>query len=186
MSGMDGSARDLVTQSIIADQSNAILYEVKDSHSGATYALKVPKTNSPQVEREFTLMKRLIHKFIVPVHEVDTANGRGLLMPYAYGGDLFSWIQSNSLDEDTVKVIIFNILQVLSYLHSRHIWHRDIKPENLLVMNHSLSPECVVLSDFGFARHFPEGFCEDEFCGSLQYAAPEGLRGDRYTEKIDI
>jgi calcium/calmodulin-dependent protein kinase I len=85
-----------------------------------------------------------------------------------------------------VKVIIFNILHTLAYLHSQDIWHRDIKPENLLVMDYSLSPNCVVLADFGFARHIPEGFCDDEFCGSLEYAAPELLRGHRYTEKVDI
>jgi serine/threonine protein kinase len=186
MSATDCSFDGLEIQNMIADQSGAILYEVKDSESRETYALKIPKTVTPQVEREFSLLKQLSHPFIIPVREIETPNGRGLLMPYAYGGDLFSWIESDPLDESTVKAIIFNILHALVYLHSQHIWHRDIKPENLLVMDYSLSPKCVVLADFGFARHIPEGFCDDEFCGSLQYAARELSRGHRYTEKVDI
>jgi calcium/calmodulin-dependent protein kinase I len=177
---------DLMIQNMIVDQPTATLYEAKDRKNGEVYAIKLPKRNDPQIDRELSILKKISHPYIVPVREFETANGSGLVMPFAFGGDLFSWIELNPLDEDTVRVIIFNLLHALAYLHSKQIWHRDIKPENMLVMEHSLSPECIVLADFGFAREFEEGICYDEFCGSLQYAAPELLRGDPYTEKIDI
>jgi serine/threonine protein kinase len=171
---------------VIADQATATVCEVKDVQTGIPFAVKIPKENCPQVGDELSILQGLSHPSIIPVNGLQTPNGVCLVMPYAFGGDLLSWIQSRPLDEDTVKGIIFNILQALVYLHGQQIWHRDIKPENLLVMDHALSPDCVVLADFGFARRFPNGFCDDEFPGSLQYAAPELIRGDSYTEKVDI
>jgi serine/threonine protein kinase len=177
---------DLLLQDLIADQSTALVYEAKDNQTGETYAIKIPKVNCPEVSRELAVLQTVSHPAIIQVRELETLHGPALAMPFARGGDLFSWIQSTPIDEDTVKGIVFKILQALAYLHSHNIWHRDIKPENILVMDPSLSPECVVLADFGFARRFPNGVCDDEFCGSLHYAAPELLRGQPYTEKVDI
>jgi serine/threonine protein kinase len=177
---------DLLLQDVIADQSSSVVYEAKDSQTGATYALKIAKPNSPQVGQELSLLSSLSHPSIVPVSAVRTPYGEAFVMPYAFGGDLLSWIESRPLDEETVKGIIFNVLRALAYLHGRQIWHRDIKPENILVMDHTLSPDCCVLADFGFSREFPEGVCTTEFPGSLHYAAPELLRGESYTEKVDI
>jgi serine/threonine protein kinase len=174
---------DLLIQDVIADQPTATLYEVKDAQTGATYALKAPKPDCPQVAEELSLLSTLSHPAIVPVRAV---HGGAYAMPYAFGGDLLGWIESHPLDEETVKGIAFNLLQAVAYLHARQIWHRDIKAENILVLEHTLSPECCVLADFGFSRKFPERVCTSEFPGSLHYAAPEILRGEAYTEKVDI
>jgi serine/threonine-protein kinase Chk2 len=180
------SASPLRIHSVIADQTTATVYEAKDAVTGAAYALKIAKPNDSQIENQLSILQGLSHPSIIPVRPVESPSGPGLAMPFAFGGDLLSWIRSNPLDEDTVKGIVFNVLQALAYLHARQIWHRDVKPDNLLVMDHSLSPDCVVLADFGFARRFPKGVCDDEFPGSLEYAAPELLRGEAYTEKVDI
>jgi serine/threonine protein kinase len=180
------SSSDIRVQDVIADQSASIVYEAKNIATGEVYALKIPKPDCPQVADELSLLTNLSHPFIVPVRSVLTSQGEALVMPYAFGGDLLSWIESHPLDEDTVKGIIYNVLQALSYLHRNQIWHRDIKPENILVMEHTLSPDCCLLTDFGFSRKFPEGVCSTEFPGSLHYAAPELLRGEAYTEKVDI
>jgi serine/threonine protein kinase len=176
----------LYIQDIIADQPLSTVYEVKDAETGETYAVKIPKQNCTQVAAELSLLQKLSHPSIIPVRSVQTPNGSGLAMPFAHGGDLLSWIQSHPLDEDTVKGIIFNLLHALASLHEQQIWHRDVKPENLLVMDHTLSPDCVFLADFGLAGQFPNGVCDSEFPGSLEYAAPELLRGDPYNEKVDV
>ena len=57
-----------------------------------------------------------------------------------------------SFTEDHVKVILYNILCTLNYLHSANVMHRDLKPANIL-----LDGECQVsLCDFGFSRTVPQ------------------------------
>ena len=64
--------------------------------------------------------------------------------------------------------------------------HRDMKTQNLLVDNRQ-HPRCVKVCDFGLST------CKDRFLkktltavGTPQYAAPEVLRSDQYSEKADI
>lgn len=52
------------------------------------------------------------------------------------------------LTVEHVKVIIYNLLSALKFIHAAGIMHRDIKPANVLI-NH----ECQIkLCDFGSAR----------------------------------
>jgi serine/threonine protein kinase len=52
---------------------------------------------------------------------------------------------------NTVKCILLNVLHALAYLHEQIIGHCDGKPNKRLVMDHTLSMDYVVLSDFGHA-----------------------------------
>jgi serine/threonine protein kinase len=172
--------------SVLVDQPTATLYEAKAVDTDEVRVLKIPHRNCSNISDECSILCSISHPNIIQACKVQTADVSGFSMPFAFGGDLLNWIQTCPLDEDIVKGILFNILQALVYLHTRGIWHRDIKPENLLVMDYTLSPNCVVLSDFGFARHFPTGVCDNEFPGSVYYAAPELLLGLPYNEKVDI
>jgi serine/threonine protein kinase len=180
------TSSSLILRGVLADQQTSTVWEAKDPDTGTICVLKISKPGFPQVSNELSILSTLSHPAIVPVSEVATPNGAAFAMPFAFGGDLLSWVRTNPIDEDTVKGIVRRILSALAYLHDKHIWHRDIKPDNLLVMDYSLSPECVVLGDFGFARRFPDGICENNFPGSLHYAAPELIEGRPYNESVDI
>lgn len=53
------------------------------------------------------------------------------------------------MDEDHVKVILYNSLCALNYLHSANIVHRDLKPGNLL-----MNSDCMIkICDFGLSRN---------------------------------
>ncbi|MBL8607206.1 MAG: serine/threonine protein kinase [Myxococcales bacterium] len=72
----------------------------------------------------------------------------------------------------------------LQAIHDHGVVHRDIKPDNLIV--HQEDGEQVLkIIDFGIMRLLdddsPEGFC-----GTPAYAAPEQLRNDRPTTKMDV
>ena len=52
------------------------------------------------------------------------------------------------LGEEEIKIIIYNIICGIQYIHSSNIIHRDIKPGNILI-----NKECnIKICDFGLAR----------------------------------
>ena len=68
------------------------------------------------------------------------------------GGDLLSYIERHGgrIDLDESRLIVYQILKAVSYLHHNHVTHRDLKPENIL-MSTTATGARVVLTDFGGA-----------------------------------
>lgn len=111
-----------------------------------------------------------------------------LILEYMDGKDLLHYL----IDPEQKKIlslqmrigIMQNIIDALTYLHqTMHILHRDIKPENILLNHHMQAKLC----DFGLSTTI-EKAKNLRPCGSLDYSAPELLKGkNRYhTEKTDV
>ena len=81
-----------------------------------------------------------------------------LVMEYS-PKDLRKLIRKKNIQysEDHVKVILYNSLVSLNFLHSGNIIHRDIKPANILIDEHSR----IKIADFGLARIVPKEKCAD-------------------------
>lgn len=91
--------------------------------------------------------------------------------------DLFDYIELNEhIDESEIKNIFLQIAKAVEHIHQLHIVHRDIKDENVLLDENG----CVQLIDFGSATYFREGRKFDTFGGTLDYCAPEILKGMPY------
>jgi serine/threonine protein kinase len=58
--------------------------------------------------------------------------------------------------------------------------YRDLKPENILIDSHGF----LKIADFGLAKHF--GQRSFSFCGSIEYMAPEILRGKGHEKYVDF
>ena len=46
--------------------------------------------------------------------------------------------KTQHLDEDLVKVYMYQLLKAVDHMHRNGIFHRDIKPENLLITDKTL------------------------------------------------
>ncbi|ORM41909.1 Cyclin-dependent kinase B2-2 [Babesia sp. Xinjiang] len=104
------------------------------------------------------------------------------------------------LPEDVVKVIMYQMLQGLAYIHSNRIIHRDIKPQNILLKRTSgllespdalTSPHAwqVKIGDLGLSTIVPARYLASmtEEVVTLLYRPPELLLGDcKYTTAVDI
>ncbi|KAF9163962.1 hypothetical protein DFQ26_001963 [Actinomortierella ambigua] len=93
--------------------------------------------------------------------------------------DLFECIEHHSkFSEAQARVIFKQIVECVDYLNSRGICHRDIKDENIVIDNDFV----VKLIDFGSAVIIPkpQGKLFDRFYGTINYASPEILRGEKY------
>ncbi|KAG0209055.1 hypothetical protein BGX28_000155 [Mortierella sp. GBA30] len=93
--------------------------------------------------------------------------------------DLFECIEHHSkFSESQARMIFKQIVECVDYLNSRGICHRDIKDENIVIDNDFT----VKLIDFGSAVIIPrpQGKYFDRFYGTINYASPEILKGEKY------
>lgn len=93
--------------------------------------------------------------------------------------DLFDYIEiKKDMTENECRFIFKQISLALFHLHKHGITHRDIKDENVIVDERGI----IKLIDFGSAGYTKLGPF-DVFVGTIDYASPEVLRGEKYTGK---
>jgi len=136
------------------------------------------------LKREIDIMKKLKHPNIISLENVfDEGDNLYLVIELATGGELFDQIiAKGSYSEKDAAVIVRQILDAVSYMHSHGIAHRDLKPENLLVTGDGV----IKISDFGLSKDFGSGENLKTSCGTPDYVAPEVLKGAPYDSAVDI
>ena len=101
---------------------------------------------------------------------------------HGVGMDLFDYIELNDhgIPEPEIRRIFKQIALGVCHLHDHNIVHRDIKDENV-VLDQQFGG--LRLIDFGSAAYLKPGRKYETFVGTLDYAAPEILRGHTYSGK---
>lgn len=118
-----------------------------------------------------------------------------MVMPcFGRGQDLFDYVESQPHGLSTLQVrsILGQLADGLKFLHANNIVHRDVKDENVILDGEGH----IQLIDFGSAAHInPRATGSsvssaaasrrlfDTFSGTLDYAAAEILRGEKYGGK---
>ncbi|KZT30428.1 kinase-like protein [Neolentinus lepideus HHB14362 ss-1] len=94
--------------------------------------------------------------------------------------DLFDLVEvyPHGLPPSSVRTYLGQIADALAFLHSKGIVHRDVKDENVVLGSDG---RCILI-DFGSSGLVKRGGW-DTFSGTLDYAGPEILRGERYQGK---
>ncbi|KAH9937648.1 kinase-like domain-containing protein [Fomitopsis serialis] len=94
--------------------------------------------------------------------------------------DLFDLVESypRGLPPDSIRSYLGQMADAMTFLHSKGIVHRDIKDENVVL---GPAGKCVLI-DFGSSGLVKKNGW-DTFSGTLDYAGPEILRGERYFGK---
>lgn len=135
---------------------------------------------------EARLLARLVHGNIASVYTLlDSEASAAIVMEYVDGGSLEEVIKHRK--KLTVNEACHYILQVLdgiAYAHSAGIIHRDIKPSNAMLTRDGI----IKLVDFGIARAVGSARMTraGHMVGTLEYMAPELLRGDEGDPRTDI
>ncbi|XP_031355974.1 ribosomal protein S6 kinase alpha-5-like isoform X2 [Photinus pyralis] len=160
------------------------------SDHGRLYAMKVLKkativqkkktTEHTKTERQVLEAVR-DSPFLVTLHYAFQTDAKlHLILDYVAGGELFTHLyQREHFTESEVRIYIGEIILALEHLHKLGIIYRDIKLENILV------DECghIVLTDFGLSKELARDQSDNEqqraysFCGTIEYMAPEVVRG---------
>ena len=134
----------------------------------------------------------LRHPNVVPIHHAGEEDGLLFVtMDLIDGPDLRRMlIASGSLPSDRAIAIIAQVASALDVAHSRGLVHRDIKPGNILV--ESNAADHAYLTDFGLAKRFDQATDAGAltrtgaFVGTLDYVAPEQIRGGRVDARTDV
>ncbi|KIJ54296.1 hypothetical protein M422DRAFT_221842 [Sphaerobolus stellatus SS14] len=137
-----------------------------------------------RVLREVQYMRILKHPHIVKLYEVISTPTHIIIVLEYVGGELFNYIVKNGQMRESVARRFFQqLISGIDYSHRRKVIHRDLKPENVL-LDDKLN---VKIADFGLSNVVQDGEFLMTSCGSPNYAAPEVIRGLRYTgPEIDV
>ena len=153
--------------------------------------------------REMAALKKISHKNICPLEMIHLNKFKlYLFFPYVEISlcDLLPNKDIDDLDDRTrylnpshIQNIFGQLLQAVTYCHSRGIIHRNIKPKHLLIVpgpnpNDVLEGCTLQLADFALARildHPPHPYTSEVI--TLWYRPPEILMGQKnYTAAVDV
>jgi len=136
--------------------------------------------------REISILKQLKHPNIVCLLDLIHGEKKLHLIFEFLDYDLKKFLDHNGgpLHPQLVKSYLYQMLDAITYCHSKRILHRDLKPQNLLIDKNGH----IKLADFGLARAFgiPIKTLTHEIL-TLWYRAPEILLGQKeYSTPVDI
>ena len=171
-----------------------VVYKARDKNRSEIVALKKilldvePEGIPSTAIREICILRELLHPNIVELKDVVATDDKLYLVFEYVDQDLKQYLDSLPRDQvqdiRTIKSFLYQILQGVSYLHSKRVLHRDLKPQNILITRAGN----VKLADFGLARTYqiPLRPYTHEVV-TLWYRAPEILLGTlEYSSALDI
>nr|CAD7425033.1 unnamed protein product [Timema monikensis] len=165
-----------------------LVFERKTSRRFAMKAIK-KMANTKYIETEVKILRELDHPCVVHM-EVLQENDRMvyIVLELMEGGDLFGMLTPyNKLNESTSKLMFYQVVLAVQYLHQRAITHRDLKPQNILLA--SRKPETLYkVADFGVSKNEEDQSVLKTYIGTPHFMAPEILSQATltYTKQVDV
>ena len=166
------------------------------------------KEKAEKTLREIQYMIDLVDSdYVIDISSVftDSPNTTNLhdvyIVTYYCGNSLYKILeQKGPMDIDQIKLILYQILCGLKFIHSAGIIHRDMKPANICIENENLETKII---DLGLARSvFTDKTSQDEnadaykdltsapteYVQTRAYRAPELILGfvSTYNYSIDM
>ena len=138
--------------------------------------------------RESRLAASLDHPNVVPIYEAGEADGRlSIAMRYVDGTDLKALLRRDgALAPERALAIASQVADALDAAHAKGLVHRDVKPSNVL-LDLQGGREHAYLADFGLTQSVSDrGPTDGQLMGTVDYVAPEQIRGDEIDGRADV
>ena len=161
---------------------------VKVNRQGRWFLLKGLKPEFRQspvylelLKKEFALTVQLDHPNIVKTFakEMNSEIGPCIVMEYIDGITLDKFLESKPSMRLRRK-IVDQLIDALTYIHSKQILHRDLKPSNILITHNGNN---VKIIDFGLSDADDYSILK-QTAGTLEYMAPELKHQNHETEGV--
>ena len=175
----------------------SIVKEAIKKSSGEKFAVKVVSkqgwTNDQNdlLIKEISILRQMNHVNIASLIEFyDEDDALYLVMELMAGGDLLDRILSKSqYNINEAQNVARQLLHAIQHFHALNIIHRDLKPENIFLPSQD-NDESIKVGDFGLATTTSDTNSLTQYCGTMDYMAPEvqSLRHTTasYTKSVDI
>jgi CHASE2 domain-containing sensor protein/predicted Ser/Thr protein kinase len=198
----EGLARDEIIagfriERLVGRGGMGVVYEATQLRLNRRVALKLIRpamARHPLVRERFQRESRLAaaveHPNVIPVYEAgEDGDLLFIAMRFIPGVDLASLIRREGrLHPGRASRLVAQIAAALDAAHAAGLVHRDVKPSNVLIAEEG-PDEHPYLTDFGVTKELDGR--EDltrpgAFVGTVDYMAPEQIRGERVGPAADV
>jgi hypothetical protein len=181
-------------EGVVGQGGMGVVYRARQLDLDREVALKVVApalTADPEARARFLAEARAAaaveHPAVVPVHGAGEHDGAAyLVMRFVAGDDLRTLVRRDgALSPDAAARVCERLGEALDAIHRAGYVHRDVKPQNVLLDEDGH----VYLSDFGVAKALAATHGDtvtDHWVGTLDYVAPEQIRGQRVDARADV
>ena len=168
----------------------------KAEYNGDYYAIKMENKSKEQglLELEATIMSYLKGPNIPFIKSYGYSGDFNVLVMQLLDKSLEDLINKyNTFSIKTVAILGYQMVNILQYIHDRHIIHRDIKPDNFVMGAQEDNAKLYIL-DFGLAKKYRSSRTlvqypyvkKKKLTGTARYASIHALEAYEQSRRDDL
>ena len=162
------------------------------------YAIKLENKNHGQnlLENEAYIMSYLNGPGLPAVKSYGYSSRHNILVMELMGKSLEDIFESFVVRKMTVRCVCnigYQMMEIMEYIHKKHIIHRDIKPDNF-VIGRGEKKKYIYILDFGLAKKYRSSrtlkhnpmIKNKNLIGTARYASINALDGNSQSRRDDL
>ena len=180
----------------LGEGSFGSVYSAKENDN--LYAIKFENKNKGQnlLEKEAYIMSYLNGPRIPTVKSFGYSGDNNVLIMELMGKSLEDLFENSMNKKMSIRCVCnlgYQMIEIMEYIHNKHIIHRDIKPDNF-VMGRDAKKKQLFLLDFGLSKkyrssstlkHYPL-IKRKKLTGTARYASINALNGITQSRRDDL